>query len=88
MISGEQLREEKKGKVPVSFPTWCLAAPMQKVLSGASVGILPFGSTLMRTLTLWVHKKLHQPFTFSLCRLVPSYSSPRKGDLVASSGSL
>lgn len=52
MISGEQLREEKKGKVPVSFPTWCLAAPMQKVLSGASVGILPFRSTLMRTLTL------------------------------------
>lgn len=42
MSSGEQLREEKKGKVPVSFPTWSLAAPVQKVLSGASVGILPF----------------------------------------------
>lgn len=29
MVSGEQLREEKKGKAPASFPAWCLSAPVQ-----------------------------------------------------------
>lgn len=34
--------ERREGKVPVSFPTWCLTAPVQKVLSGPSLGVLPF----------------------------------------------
>jgi len=43
---------EKKGKVPVSFPTWCLAAPVQIVLSRASPGHCHSENALMRTLTL------------------------------------
>ena len=68
---------EKKGKVPVSFPTWCLAAPVQIVLSGASPGTLPFRKCPdENSYPDGYTGNFTSPF-LSGCRLVPSSSLPR-----------